>query len=173
MTRLEPKVLVVMGVSGSGKSTVGARLAQHLGWPFADGDDFHSTAHIEKMRSGHALDDADRQPWLALLRQWIDARLDEGRGGVIVCSALKRSYRDALRGGRAVVRIVYLEGSRELIANRLAARRGHFMAASLLDTQFAALQQPTRDEGVLVVDIEPSADTLVARIVAALARGDI
>ncbi len=162
-----PQVLLVMGVSGSGKSTVASLLAQRLAWPFVDGDDLHSADHIAKMRSGHALDEADRTPWLARIGAWIDARLKAGESGVIVCSALRRAYRDTLVRDRAV-RIVYLEGNRGLIAERLAARRGHFMPGSLLDSQFAALEPPGPDEDPITVSIEDPPDAIVAAICARL-----
>ncbi|MET0257038.1 MAG: gluconokinase [Methylobacterium sp.] len=160
----DPMVLVVMGVSGSGKSTVAERLAQRLGWAFVDGDDLHSPEHVARMRAGHALGDADRAPWLALVRAWIDARLAAGASGVIVCSALRRSYRDALVQGRKSVRIVYLEGSRALIAERLRRRRGHFMPAELLDSQFAALEPPGPGERPITVGIDDGPDAIAAAI---------
>ena len=164
----EPTILVVMGVSGSGKSTVGALLAQRLDWPFADGDDFHAPEHVAKMRAGHALDDADRAPWLAAIAGWIGERLARGQSGVIVCSALKRAYREAIVGGRAQARIVYLEGSRVLIAERLAHRRGHFMPAGLLDSQFAALEEPGPGEDPITVGIEEGPDAIAASVAARL-----
>lgn len=163
-----PHVAVVMGVSGSGKSTVAALVAERLGWAFADGDAFHPPGSIAKMQAGLPLDDEDRTPWLAALAAWIDDRLRDGECGVLVCSALKRSYRDVLIRGRPAVRIVYLEGSRELIAERLAARHGHFMPSGLLDSQFAILEPPGPDEGVLVVGIEAPPDILAARVAAHL-----
>jgi gluconokinase len=116
------------------------------------------------MHAGHALDDADRAPWLALVRAWIDARLAAGEGGVIVCSALRRSYRDALVHDRPSVRIVYLEGAQALIAQRLSRRRGHFMPAGLLDSQFAALEPPGPDERPITVGIDDAPDAIAAAI---------
>jgi gluconokinase len=150
---IEP-VLVIMGVSGGGKSTVAGLLAGRLGWDLAEGDDMHPAANIAKMAAGHPLDDADRWPWLARVAEWIQARTAIGRPGIVTSSALKRSYRDKLRGPSVV--FVYLAGSRELIARRLAARHGHFMSAALLDSQFAALEPPGPDEQAITVDITDS-----------------
>lgn len=136
------RYLIVMGVTGSGKSTVGKRTAQRLGWTFVDGDTLHPAANVEKMRAGVPLDDADRQPWLAsivqTLRQWRAA----GRCGVVACSALRRGYRATLVDGHKDVGFVYLHGSRALLARRLSARRGHFMPSGLLDSQLATLEEP-------------------------------
>ncbi len=125
-------VIVLMGVSGSGKTAVGERLAEALGGTFAEGDAYHPPANVEKMKSGHPLDDADRQPWLETLAREIGRWLDAGQNVVLACSALKQRYRDILKGGRPGVRFVYLRGSEELIAARLKQRRGHYMPASLL-----------------------------------------
>ncbi|MEH3119878.1 MAG: gluconokinase [Methylorubrum populi] len=159
-----PTVLVVMGVSGSGKSTVAALLAERLGWRFADGDDFHSPEGVARMREGHPLDDAARMPWLGRIRAWIDARLAAGENAVVACSALKRAYRRALTGDRAPVRIVFLEGSRDVIQGRVRARHGHFMPASLLDSQFAALEPPGPEEDPITVGIEDGPDAIVAAV---------
>lgn len=155
-------VLVVMGVSGCGKTTVAALLAGRLGWPFAEGDDLHPAANVAKMHAGHPLDDADRWPWLAKIAEWVDERLDTGSGGVITCSALKRKYRDVMR--RDGVVFVYLHGTHEEIARRLAARHGHFMPASLLDSQFADLEEPGSDENAIRVDIGSDAAALADEI---------
>ena len=159
-------VLVVMGVSGCGKSTVAALLAGRLDWPFAEGDDFHPAANVAKMHSGHPLDDEDRRPWLAKVAAWIDERLAQRSGGVVTCSALKRKYRDVLR--RDGVLFVYLHGTREQIARRMAARHGHFMPVALLDSQFDDLEEPGSDEDAIRVDIgkTPSeiADEIVHRL---------
>jgi len=163
-------IVLVMGVSGSGKTTVGALLAGQLGWPYAEADSFHPAANIEKMAAGIPLTDADRAPWLAAIGQWIDAEVAASRSGVVSCSALKRAYRDQLRAGRSEVKIVYLRGSRELIATRLAARHGHFFRAEMLDSQFAALEEPTPDEGVLIVSIGKSPKEIVEEILAQLGR---
>ena len=147
--------LVMMGVSGSGKTTVGTLLASDLNVPFIDADDLHPAANKEKMASGHPLTDDDRWPWLALVG---DALRDAGNGVVVACSALKRSYRDAIRTQAPDVRFVYLEGSREVLADRLAKRRGHFMPPGLLDSQLATLEPLQSDEaGVTVpIDIPPA-----------------
>lgn len=167
-TMADPTVLVVMGVSGSGKSTVAGLLAERLGWAFVDGDDLHTPEHVARMRAGHPLGDAERAPWLASVRSWIDARLAAGANGIVVCSALRRSYRDAVTQGRRAVRIVYLEGSRALIAERLSRRRGHFMPAALLDSQFAALEPPGPDERPITVGITDGPEAIAATIAARL-----
>lgn len=141
-----PCILLITGVSGSGKSTVGELLAQRLGWVYAEGDDFHPEANLAKMVAGHPLTDADRRPWLANIGAWIDKTTAAGQPAVVSCSALKRAYRDQLRDGRPNVRLVYLDADRQTITARLAARRGHFFPAKLLDSQFADLEPPTDDE---------------------------
>lgn len=163
-------VLVVMGVSGCGKSTVGALLAGRLGWPFAEGDDFHPAANVAKMHSGHPLDDDDRWPWLAKVAAWVDERLDTVSGGVITCSALKRKYRDVIR--RDGVVFVYLHGTHQQIADRLTARHGHFMPAALLDSQFAALEEPAPDENALRVEIGDNPTALADEVVSRLGLTD-
>jgi gluconokinase len=165
-------VLVVMGVSGSGKTTVGAMLAGRLGWAYADADDFHSAANIAKMHAGVPLDDADRMPWLASVGAWIDKRIAAGEPAVVSCSALKRGYRDMLRAGRPGVRFVFLDGSRELIARRMAGRLGHFFPAALLDAQFDDLEPPTPDEHAIRVEMTPDSTPAgsVAQVVTALAQ---
>ncbi|MGX5775985.1 gluconokinase [Methylorubrum zatmanii] len=163
-----PTVLVVMGVSGSGKSTVAALLAETLGWPFVDGDDFHTPESVARMRAGHPLDDAARAPWLGRIRAWIDARLAAHEPGIVACSALKRAYRRALTGDRPDVRIVFLEGSRSVIQGRVQARHGHFMPASLLDSQFAALEPPGQEENPITVGIEDGPDAIVAAVLTRL-----
>jgi len=157
-----------MGVSGCGKSTAAALLAGRLGWPFEEGDALHPQANIEKMRAGIALTDADRLPWLERVASWIEARLDAGGEGIITCSALRRSYRDLLdRRGSGVV-FVYLAGDKETIAARLAARGGHFMPPGLLDSQFAALEEPQPDEPVIRVDVGPQPQEIARRVVDSL-----
>ncbi|WP_277501020.1 gluconokinase [Nocardioides sp. ChNu-99] len=168
-TRPGPRPLVVvMGVSGSGKSTVGAALAQRLRVPFGDADDFHPPANIAKMSAGHALDDADREPWLEAIGAWLAERA-EARGGVVTCSALKRAYRDRIRESAPTAVFVHLAGSRAVIAARQASRPGHFMPASLLDSQFATLEDLEPDEAGFVVDVRLSVDDLVDAAAARLA----
>jgi gluconokinase len=139
-------ILVVMGVAGCGKSTVGAALATRLGWRYAEGDDFHPQANVDKMRAGKPLDDADRRPWLAAIARWMDAQADAHVPAVIACSALKRRYRDFLREGRPQVWFLYLRVPREILQRRLETRRHEYMPASLLDSQLATLEEPARDE---------------------------
>ena len=134
-------VIVVMGVSGSGKSTVGSQLALQLGWGFADADDYHAVASVEKMRNGIPLTDADRAPWLKALRSLIVAWVQAGRSGVLACSALKQAYRDQLRGGEDV-RFVYLKVRRDVLSQRLLDRHDHYMKESMLESQFQALEEP-------------------------------
>jgi gluconokinase len=144
-------IVVVAGVSGSGKSTVGSRLASELGWPFTDGDALHSAADIAKMRAGHPLSDADRRPWLAAVSARIDDYLADGRSAVVACSALKRAYRDQLRAGRPAVRIVFLEVGRDVLAARLRARPGHFFPPALLNSQLATAETPQPGEPAFVL----------------------
>ncbi len=161
-------VLVLMGVSGCGKTTVAEILAQRLHWAFEEGDALHPQANVDKMAAGHALSDTDRAPWLAKVADWVDARLDAGESGVITCSALKRSYRAQIDRRGAGVEFVYLHGSHELIAARLAGRHGHFMPTSLLDSQFATLEEPATDEPAIRVEIGGTPDAIASDIVAAL-----
>jgi 6-phosphogluconolactonase len=156
-----PSVIVVMGVSGSGKSTIAAMLAHRLGWSYEDADWFHPASNIEKMRAGQPLTDDDRLPWLQGIAAWITATREKGGHGVIACSALKRAYRDILVAGSSDVRIVYLKGDRDLIARRFCLRHEHFMPASLIDSQFAALEEPAQDEHALVVSIDASPHAIV------------
>jgi carbohydrate kinase (thermoresistant glucokinase family) len=142
-------VVVMMGVSGSGKSTVAHRLAEELGWDFEEGDDLHPAVNVAKMAAGEPLTDADREPWLAAVASWIDGEIDSGRHGVITCSALKRGYRDLLR--RPQVLFVYLSVPRAELRRRLRHRTGHYMPASLLDSQLATLEPPAADEHALTV----------------------
>lgn len=165
----DAQALIVMGVSGSGKSTVAALIAERLGWTFVDGDSFHSPENVAKMHAGHALDDADRAPWLARIAAWIQARLEAGESAVVVCSALRRAYRDTLTRGSRRVRVVYLQGDRALIARRLAERHGHFMSPLLLDSQFATLEAPGPDEHPIVVGIADPPAVIAERVVARLA----
>ena len=157
-----------MGVSGCGKTTVASRVAARLGWPFAEADNFHSQANVSKMRSGVALTDEDRWPWLDALADWIEARRVEHRPCVVACSALKRRYRERLARGHNDVRFVYLRGDHDTIAARLAGRTGHYMPVSLLRTQYDALEEPAGDEPAVVMDIQAPPDALVDEIVATL-----
>jgi gluconokinase len=153
-----------MGVSGAGKTTVGELLAAELGWDFADADDYHSAASVEKMRNGTPLTDADREPWLAALRQMIADAIEAGKSLVLACSALRRRYRDLLRVG-AEVRFVYLKVSPAVLHERLHRRRGHFMTEQMLASQLATLEEPER---ALVIDACPSQVEIVSNIRAAL-----
>jgi gluconokinase len=155
--------IVVMGVSGSGKSTVGAALAQRLRVPFADGDDLHPLANIAKMTAGQPLDDDDRYPWLEAIGQWL---ADHHDGGVMSCSALKRKYRDQMRRHCPDVEFLHLSGTPEVIGKRQASRPGHFMPASLLQSQFATLEQLDADERGTVIDVDQNIDSIVESYVA-------
>jgi gluconokinase/6-phosphogluconolactonase len=166
-----PSVIVVMGVSGSGKSTIAAMLALRLGWAYEDADWFHPPRNVEKMHAGEPLTDDDRWPWLQGIAAWIGATRDAGGHGVIACSALKRAYRDILAAGRDDVRIVYLRGDRELIARRISVRHGHFMPASLIESQFATLEEPGEDEHATVVSIDARPRDIVEAIVGKLGIG--
>jgi gluconokinase len=160
-----PCALVVMGVSGSGKSTIGERLAQRLGWSYEDGDKFHPLSNVAKMSAGQPLTDEDRWPWLQAIANEID-RVCEARGhAVIACSALKRAYRDILVHGRPDVRIIYLQGTQDLIADRLALRKGHFMPPGLLASQFKTLEPPEASENPVTVSIDAPVETIVDDIV--------
>lgn len=155
--------IVVMGVSGSGKSTVGAALAQRLRVPFADADDFHPLTNIAKMTAGHALDDDDRYPWLEAIGDWLAAHHE---GGVMSCSALKRTYRDQLRRHCPDVRFLHLSGPPEVIQRRQASRPGHFMPTSLLASQFQTLEPLDDDEHGITIDVDQSIDAIVDEFVA-------
>ena len=157
-----PAPVVVMGVSGSGKSTIAAALAQRLRVPFADGDDFHPEANIAKMSRGEALDDGDRFPWLEAVGHWL---ADHESGGVIACSALRRKYRDQLRRHVDGLVFLYLEGGRDVIERRQAGRPGHFMPASLLTSQLATLEPLEPDEHGLAIDVDQSVDAIVQEYV--------
>jgi gluconokinase len=163
-----PAVIVVMGVSGSGKTTIANELARQLGWEFEDADWFHPAANVEKMHRGIPLTDEDRRPWLNAIARWIDETRGAGRHGIVTCSALKRRYRAILIGDRPDVRLIYLKGDASLIARRIATRHEHFMPASLLASQFEALEEPGPDEHPVTVSIAPGPREIVAQIVAAL-----
>jgi gluconokinase len=157
-----------MGVSGSGKSTIANHLAKRLGWRYEDGDRFHPPANVAKMSAGHPLTDEDRWPWLKAIADEIDRLAASGEHAVIACSALKRAYRDILVHGREDVRIVFLQGTQELIAERLAARKGHFMPPGLLASQFRTLEPPDVGERPITVSIDASVEAIVDDIVSQL-----
>jgi gluconokinase len=157
--------VVVMGVSGAGKSTVGKLIAARLGCPFRDADSFHPKANIEKMASGQPLTDEDRWPWLKAIAAWIAEHRAAGTSCVVTCSALKRAYRDIVTGKqRADVRLVYLKGDFDLIEARLKARKGHFMPPELLRSQFAALEEPGADEQPITVSIDATPEEIAAAV---------
>lgn len=167
-TRLRAVILIVAGVSGSGKSTVGGMLAGLLRWEFADADSFHPEANVAKMRAGVPLDDEDRAPWLRAIADWMDTRIAAGRQAVLACSALKRAYRDELLAGRPAATMVFLLVDKDVLARRLATRHGHFFPGKLLESQLATLEPPAPDERVhsVVVDGDPA--QTAARIIALL-----
>jgi gluconokinase len=164
-TITKPVIAVVMGVSGSGKTTVSVLLAAALGCQFQEGDDLHPPENVKKMHGGTPLTDADRLPWLRKIAEEINGWRARGESGVLTCSALKRSYRDIIVGDRSGVTLVYLKGSYELIRRRMAVRHEHFMPVALLDSQFATLQEPTPDEHPLTVDVGGRPAEIVAEIV--------
>ncbi len=163
--RGRPPILVIMGVSGAGKSTVAEELAARLGWPFEEGDALHPAANVAKMHAGVPLTDADRRPWLEAVADWIDRQRAAKRPGIITCSALKRDYRQIIIGDRPEVRLVYLRGGRDLIAEHLAARHGHFMPTSLLRSQIDTLEEPGPEEDPLTVDVGPPAGQIAEEII--------
>ena len=167
-TLAKPVIAVIMGVSGSGKTTVSALLAAALGCQFQEGDDLHPAANVEKMHNGTPLTDADRLPWLRKIAEEIDGWRARGESGVLTCSALKRSYRDIIIGDRSDLVLVYLKGSHDLIHRRMVARHEHFMPVALLDSQFATLQEPTLDEHPITVDVGGSPIEIVSEIVCQL-----
>jgi gluconokinase len=161
-------LVLVMGVSGSGKTTVGEAIAERTGWPFVDADLLHPQSNIDKMEAGIPLTDADRFPWLELVADWIGRQHDAGQPGVVACSALRRAYRDVLREADPSLRIVYLQASRELLVQRLRERRGHFFPQILLDSQLATLEEPGPDENAISVSIGQSVEATVDSIMAAI-----
>jgi gluconokinase len=170
--RKSPCALIVMGVSGSGKSTIAEKLAARLGWTYEDGDKYHPKSNVEKMSAGHPLTDEDRRPWLQAIADEIDRVCRAGEHAIIACSALKRAYRDILLHGRDDVRFVYLDGTQELIASRLAKRKDHFMPPGLLASQFKTLEPPGADEDPIVVPIDASVEEIVDDIVGRLGLAD-
>ena len=160
-----PTMLLLMGVSGVGKTSTVQRLARTLGWAFRDADEFHPAANIAKMRQGQPLTDEDRWPWLAAIGSWLDEKRADGGKAIVTCSALRRTYREMLLAGRPEVKLVFLKGSKALIADRLSRRSGHFMPPTLLDSQFSTLEEPRRDERALVVDVSLPPNRIVAHIV--------
>jgi gluconokinase len=158
---LTPCALIVMGVSGSGKSSIGESLAKRLGWPYEDADQFHPASNVAKMSAGHPLTDEDRWPWLQAIAAEIDRVCDAAGHVVIGCSALRRVYRDILVHGRTDTRLVYLDGTQALIADRLSKRKGHFMPSGLLTSQFNTLEVPMPDERPLTVSIDAPVETIV------------
>jgi gluconokinase len=158
-------IVMVAGVAGSGKTTVGTLLAGRLGWKFADGDSFHPAANVAKMRAGVPLADADRGPWLGAIGRWIDVQIAAGQSAVVACSALKQAYRQTLVHDRPDVRLVFLQVSREALAARLRARHGHFFPQALLDSQLAGLEYPQPSEGVLTVSADAGPAAIAAEII--------
>lgn len=167
--RVRPTVLVLMGVSGSGKSTIALQIQHLLGWPFQEGDDLHPPANVEKMRSGKPLDDADRLPWLHAVAGWIEQRLTAGEPGIITCSNLKREYRRITIDGHPGVTLVYLRGDAAAIGPRLRQRVHRYMPPSLLDSQFEILEEPSEDESPVIVDIRGTVAETVLELLQRLA----
>jgi gluconokinase len=161
----QPRHVVVMGISGSGKTTIATALAERLGWTFAEADEFHPAANIEKMSAGTPLTDDDRWPWLEAMRDWMSGEARVGRSTVVTCSALKRSYRDLLDGADGDVRFVHLSGDPELIRERMKTRSGHFMPASLLPSQISTLEPLEDDEQGFALDNTGTPAEVVTRIV--------
>jgi gluconokinase len=165
MTEEKP-LIVVMGVAGSGKTTLASNLAERLGVPFVEGDSLHPPVNVRKMASGVPLTDEDRWPWLEAIGERMEAERSTGHGVVVACSALKRAYRDCLRGKvHGKIHFVLLDGSRQLISDRMKQRKGHFMPAKLLDSQFATLERPTPDEHAVILDISHKPADLVEQAV--------
>ena len=160
-------IVIIFGVSGAGKTTVGKLLARELGWRFIEADDFHPAANIKKMRNGHPLTDEDRWPWLDCLRKQIEQLLSPGENAVLACSALKRAYRDLLRVSDEV-KFVFLRGDYALVEKQLRSRRGHFMNAALLQSQFDDLEEPQPDENILTIELGQTPEEIVERIEAKL-----
>jgi carbohydrate kinase (thermoresistant glucokinase family) len=168
--RGSPPILVIMGVSGSGKSTIAEELSARVGWPFEEGDSLHPEANIAKMHAGIPLTDADRLPWLERVAAWIDGQRSRKQPGIITCSALKRAYRQIVIGDRPEVRLVYLRGGRDLIADHLGGRHGHFMPAALLRSQIDALEEPDPSEDPLTVAVGAPATQVAQEIIRLLGK---
>jgi carbohydrate kinase (thermoresistant glucokinase family) len=166
---VSPVVLVLMGVSGSGKSTIALELRRVLGWKFQEGDDLHPPANVEKMRTGHPLTDADRLPWLQSVARWVDDRLAAHEPGIITCSDLKRAYRDITVGNRQGVLLVYLKGDEHVIHDRIILRQHQYMPPSLLHSQLETLEEPTQDEHPIVVTVHETVGETVLEILRRLA----
>jgi gluconokinase len=164
-----PCALIMMGVAGSGKSTIGERLAARLGWVYEDGDKFHPAGNVAKMSAGHPLTDEDRWPWLRAIADEIDRLCAAGERAVVACSALRRVYRDILVHGRNDIRIVYLDGTEQLIAGRIGRRKGHFMPPGLLASQFKTLEPPMSEEHPITVSIDAPVEAIVDDILRQLA----
>lgn len=166
-------LLLVMGVSGAGKTTIAQALAARLGWRFLDADDLHPPANHAKMARGEPLDDDDRRPWLEAVAAWMAARRAEGEPAVVACSALKRAYRAKLRDGAGAMQIIFIQASADLLEERLKRRTGHFMPPSLLASQFAALEPPTPEEGAIIVDAHASPEKITEAVMEDLRRRDL
>ena len=157
-------IIVLMGVSGCGKTTIGTNLARRLNWEYQEGDALHPQKNIVKMSEGIPLNDDDRKPWIARIADWIETRCIAGRDGVISCSALKEAYRQTIRGNQTDVQFVYLRGSRELLSDRLVHRKDHFMPPNLLESQLDLLEEPSVDEQAMVVTIDSTPEKIVQKI---------
>ncbi len=162
------RVVVVMGVSGSGKTTVAERVAAQLGWMFQEGDRLHPVANREKMAAGVPLTDEDRAPWLDIIARWIDSNLRAGQDAIITCSALRRAYRERIGNGKPGVQVVYLHGARQVLEEHVHSRHHEFMPPALLESQLATLEEPAADEGVIEVDVGNSVERTVAAVVGLL-----
>ena len=163
------RVVVVMGVSGSGKTTVAERLAAQFGWMFQEGDALHPPANVAKMAAGQPLDYAARAPWLAIIAQWVEARLLAGQNGIVTCSALKRRYREQIGNGKPGVQFVYLHGNRATLEDHVRSRHHEYMPATLLDSQLETLEEPGPDEHVITVDVAATVEETVSTVAARLA----
>ena len=157
--------MVVMGVSGSGKTTIAERIAGALGWVFQEGDKLHPAANVAKMKAGQPLDDTDRAPWLAIIAEWVEARLHTGQNAIITCSALKHAYRDTIGNGKPGVQFVYLYADRATLDAHVQNRHHEYMPLSLLDSQLATLEQPTPDEHAILVDVSGTVEHSVAEVI--------